>query len=102
MQLNRPISSVWVIRERGSNEIKLDLIKLAVFDVPLKKDVGLYQKKGYAAELRNLSDGTKSVQFVERLLLPNDPDAVKYDRKGIFAELFIKVAEDLAQKQGSK
>lgn len=101
-QLSLGDTGKYITVERGSNEIKLDLIKLAVFDVPLKKDVGLYQKKGYAAELRNLSDGTKSVQFVERLLLPNDPDAVKYDRKGIFAELFIKVAEDLAQKQGSK
>lgn len=101
-QLSLGDTGRYITMERGSNEIKLDLIKLAAFDVPLKKDVGLYRKKGYAAELLNLANGTRSNQFVERTVPKNDPNSVKYDLKGVFAELFTNVARDLAQKQESK
>lgn len=102
-QLSLGDAGKYITMERGSNEIKLDLTKLAAFDVPLKRDVGLYSKKGYVAELHNLSNGTKSNQLVERIeLSQNNPNAVEYELRGVFAELFTKVAQDLAQKQVSK
>lgn len=45
-QLSLGDTGKYITVERGSNEIKLDLIKLAVFDVPLKKRRRAISEKG--------------------------------------------------------
>lgn len=88
--------------EKGANEINLDLTKIASFNIPLKRDVGIYKKIGFAAELNNVTNGKFYRGLTERTYLANNSNIVKYDLRGIMAQLLTDTAKNLAQSEEIK
>lgn len=85
--------------EKGSNEIILDLTKISSFNIPLKRDVGVYKKIGFAAELDNVNTGKFYRGLTERTYLAKNINSVKYDIQGIMAQLLTDTAKNLAKSE---
>lgn len=89
----------YLVMEPADKQIKLELSMLASFDVPDKEKSGFYVFKGFAAEIKNLTDGTTARdQVTEHMFLSTTQNNISYYLKGIFAKLFSQTASSLAEK----
>ena len=96
-QLSLGDTGKYIVMERASHEIALDLQKIAAFDIPIKHDAGVYKQKGYTATVCNKTEGKVGTAVVQQTVLPEtNPNQVKHDVAGILAEILTDAAKDAA------
>ncbi len=96
-QLSLGDSGKYLVMEKANHEIALDLSRVAAFDIPIKRETGVYKKKGYAADIQNKTERKKGTAIVQRLMLgDSNSNEVRYDLNGILAEVLTLAAKNAA------
>ncbi len=96
-QLSLGDSGKYLVMEKANHEITLDLSRVAAFDIPIKRETGVYKKKGYVADIYNKTERKKGTAVVQRLMLgESNRNEVRYDLNGILAEVLTLAAKNAA------
>lgn len=96
-QLSLGDTGKYLVMERANHEITLDLSRVAAFDIPIKRETGVYKKKGYAADIQNKTERKTGTAVVQRLMLgDSNSNEVRYDLNGILAEVLTLAAKNAA------
>ena len=98
--LNLGNSGKYLVLQPADKQIKLELSMVGKFDVPQKHDTGIYKFIGFAAELKNNTDGIQVKDHVEKRFIAKNSYQVSnaYYTRGILIELFRKTAVNLAER----
>lgn len=98
-QLSLGDTGKYIVMEKASHELSLDVPKVGAFRIPIKNDGGIYKKTGYTAVVTNVTENKTGTATIQKMGLANsNPNQVKHDLSGILAELFSETAKNAASR----
>ena len=98
-QLSLGDTGKYLVMEKASHGIHLDLTKVAAFEIPIKNDAHVYKNIGFTADVKDTTNGNTGTYVKQIKVLDKDNRKRDYhDLDGIFAQILTEAAKAAAEK----